>query len=70
MGATSALEAILSIVALPKGLLPPTTNCLPLDPDCGLDIIHTAPRPSRVRAVMSNSAGFWGSNASLVLTAA
>ncbi|MCX7886398.1 MAG: beta-ketoacyl-[acyl-carrier-protein] synthase family protein, partial [Verrucomicrobiae bacterium] len=69
MGATSALEAVISILALQQGLLPPTPNCLPLDPACELDIVHTAPRPAPVRAVMCNSAGFWGCNASLIFTA-
>ncbi len=70
MGAASALEAVISILALQQGLLPPTANSLPLDPDCGLDIIHTAPRTTQTRAVMSNSSGFWGNNASLVFCSA
>lgn len=68
MGAAAALEAVISIVALQQHQLPPTANCLPLAPDCSLDLIHTAPRPSPTRVVMSNSSGFWGHNASLIFS--
>ena len=66
MGAGAALEAILSILALQRGLLPPTACASPVDPECSLDLIQAAPRSAAVRAVMSNSAGFWGNCASLV----
>jgi 3-oxoacyl-[acyl-carrier-protein] synthase II len=68
MGASAALETVISIAALQHQQLPPTANCLPLDPDCALDIIHTAPRPTRTRVALSNSSGFWGHNAALVFT--
>lgn len=69
MGAASALEAIISIAALQHHQLPPTANCLPLDPDCALDVIHTAPRASQTSAVLSTSSGFWGHNAALIFSA-
>jgi len=68
MGAAAALEAVICIAALQHRLLPPTANCLPLDPDCALDIIHTAPRPTATRAALSISSGFWGHNAALIFS--
>lgn len=68
MGAAAAMEAIISIAALQHHRLPPTPHCLPLDPACALDIIHTESRPSHTPAVMSNSSGFWGHNASLIFS--
>lgn len=70
MGAGAALEAVISILALQKALLPPTAHCLPLDPECALDVIHSEPRRSSVQVVMSNSSGFWGNNASLLFARA
>ena len=67
LGGSAALEAIISILALQRGLIPPTANCESPDPECPLDLVrgdHAA--PADLRVVMSNSLGFWGSNASLV----
>jgi 3-oxoacyl-(acyl-carrier-protein) synthase len=69
MGAGAAIEAVISILALQNGVLPPTAHCLPLDPECALDVVHSEPRRCGVRAVVSNSSGFWGNNASLVFAA-
>ncbi len=66
MGAGAALEAVLAILALQRQVLPPTAGAYPVDPDCAVDLIQAAPRPARVQAVMSNSAGFWGNCASLI----
>lgn len=65
LGAAGALEAALSLLALEHGLLPGTLNCRETDPACGPQLLTgNARRP--VDAVLSNSFGFGGSNASLV----
>ena len=69
LGATPAIEAVISIQAIRHQCLPPTINCSRLDPDCALDIIPDKSRVAPVRAVMSNSLGFWGKHASLIFTA-
>lgn len=69
MGAAGALEAIYSIEAIRHGMLPPTLN---LDqPDVGeqFDLVPKVAKPKAVRHVLSNSFGFGGVNASLVLSA-
>jgi len=68
LGAAGAVEAILAIQALRTGVLPPTAGTRQLDPDIDLDVVVDEPRPARVAAVMSNSFGFGGQNASLVFT--
>ena len=67
--AASALEAVLTLIALEQQILPPNLNFQNPDPDCRLHII-TEPRPARVRAAMSNGFGFGGQNASIILTQA
>jgi 3-oxoacyl-(acyl-carrier-protein) synthase len=68
LGATPALEAIISIEALRRQMIPPTANCLQPDPLC---LVHPQPRdarPARIFNVMSNSIGFWGCHASLIFS--
>jgi 3-oxoacyl-[acyl-carrier-protein] synthase II len=67
LGAAGALEALLCIRALETGLLPPTINLEQPDPECALDHVANKARPARARVALSNSFGFGGSNASLVL---
>jgi len=69
LGAAGAVEAILSVQALRSGSMPPTANLEDPDPACELDHVAGAPREGRLRAVLSNSFGFGGTNASLVLGA-
>ncbi|MBW2229969.1 MAG: beta-ketoacyl-ACP synthase II [Deltaproteobacteria bacterium] len=68
LGAAGALEAILSIRALRSGVLPPTINLDDPDPECELDHVANKARPAHVAAALSNSFGFGGTNATLVLT--
>lgn len=68
MGAAGALEAIISILAIQHGYLPPTINYETPDPDCDLDYIPNQGRKMKVQSVMSNSFGFGGHNATLILT--
>jgi 3-oxoacyl-[acyl-carrier-protein] synthase II len=66
LGASPALEAVISIMALHHQCIPKTANCTTPDPECPLDVVPGCSRPGRLRAVMSNSLGFWGNNAALV----
>lgn len=67
MGATGAVEFIVSVLALHSGSLPPTANLRVPDPECDLDYVPNAARTGVVlEAVMSNSFAFGGSNAVLV----
>ncbi len=67
LGAAGALEAFLCIRALETGILPPTINLDRPDPVCQLDHVAGKARHARVRVAMSNSFGFGGTNATLVL---
>ena len=66
LGASSALEAVITILSLRDQIAPPTANCLDLDPECRLDVVKGAARPMAMDVAMSNSLGFWGKNASLI----
>jgi 3-oxoacyl-[acyl-carrier-protein] synthase II len=67
LGAAGALEAIFSTLAVGDGVLPPTINYDTPDPDCDLDYIPNEAREGDVRIAVSNSFGFGGHNACLVL---
>ena len=67
LGAAGALEAIVCLLALRDGLMPPTINYEEPDPDCDLDYVPNAARPADLQVVMSNSFGLGGHNATLVL---
>lgn len=66
LGAAGSLEAILCIYALREGLLPPTINLEEPSEKCTLDYIPNKTREASVDAVLSNSFGFGGTNASLI----
>ncbi len=66
IGAAGAIEAVASVLALDKGLVPPTINYETPDPECDLDYVPNVSRPMPVRAAMSNSFAFGGTNAILV----
>jgi 3-oxoacyl-[acyl-carrier-protein] synthase II len=67
LGAGGALEAIFSTLAIRDGKLPPTINYEVEDPTCDLDYIPNETRNADVRVAVSNSFGFGGHNASIVL---
>ena len=67
LGASGAFEAAISALALHEQWLPPTVNLTTPDPACDLDYIRGDGRATRVDAVLSNSFGFGGINACLVL---
>jgi 3-oxoacyl-[acyl-carrier-protein] synthase II len=66
LGAAGAVEAIFSILALDRGILPPTINQEVADPECDLDYIPNTAREKQVEIAVSNSFGFGGHNACLV----
>jgi 3-oxoacyl-[acyl-carrier-protein] synthase II len=70
LGAAGSVEAGLSILALSRGVLPPTINQETPDPECDLDYVPNRAREASIGAVMSNSLGFGGTNAVLVFTRA
>ena len=67
LGAAGALEAVFSVLALRGQFLPPNINYAEADPAWALDIITNEAREAQVRCVVSNSFGFGGTNASIVL---
>ncbi|MES2201018.1 MAG: beta-ketoacyl-ACP synthase II [candidate division FCPU426 bacterium] len=67
LGASGAMELVLCSQVFSKGLLPPNLNLGEKDPECDLDIIAKDPRPSRTDRILSNSFGFGGINACVVL---
>jgi 3-oxoacyl-[acyl-carrier-protein] synthase II len=66
ISAAGAVELIISIMAMRKGVLPPTINYETPDPECDLDYIPNTAREKRVDHVLSNSFGFGGQNVSLI----
>jgi 3-oxoacyl-[acyl-carrier-protein] synthase II len=66
LGASGVVEAAATIVALRRGILPPTHNLDDPDPACDVDHIRKAPRVSVISHALSNSFGFGGHNISLV----
>ena len=66
MGATAALEAIFSVLALRDQVAPPTINLHEPDPECDLDYVPNVTREMPMTHVMSNSFGFGGHNVSLI----
>ncbi len=67
LGASGGVELIISALAIERGVLPPTINLDNPDEGCDLDYIPHVAREQRVERVMSNSFGFGGHNASLVI---
>ena len=69
LGAAGGLEAAICALAIKHQILPPTINYETSDPDCDLDYVPNKARPAKVTHVLSNSFGFGGTNASLILSA-
>ena len=66
LGASGALEAVVSVMAIQKSLIPPTINMHNPDPDCDLNYTPNIKNETDIPAAMSNSFGFGGHNASLI----
>ncbi|MFQ5649267.1 MAG: beta-ketoacyl-ACP synthase II [bacterium] len=67
LGAAGAIEAIYCIKAIENQVLPPTINYETPDPECDLDYVPNEPRQAKIDVCLSNSFGFGGANASVVL---
>jgi 3-oxoacyl-[acyl-carrier-protein] synthase II len=66
IAAAGGVELIIGIMAMQRGVLPPTINYETPDPECDLDYIPNTPREKKTRHFLSNSFGFGGQNISLV----
>ena len=69
LGAAGVVEAVICVQAMTEGVIPPTINYENLDPDCDLDYVPNQARRVAVRTAMSNSFGFGGHNATIILRA-
>ena len=70
LGAAGAIEAAFTVLTVQHGVIPPTANLDSQDPDVDVDVVAKAPREQPVPAAMSDSFGFGGQNAVLVVTRA
>jgi 3-oxoacyl-[acyl-carrier-protein] synthase II len=68
IGASGAVEAAATALSLERGVVPPTINLATPDPECDLDYVPNTSREMPIRTALSNSFGFGGQNASLVMT--
>ncbi|OGO09813.1 MAG: hypothetical protein A3K46_04755 [Chloroflexi bacterium RBG_13_60_9] len=66
LGAAGGLEAVISVLTIRDGIIPPTINYETPDPECDLDYTPNQSRQKTVNVVMSNSFGFGGHNAALI----
>jgi len=66
LGAAGGIEAAITVLAIKRGIIPPTINYEEPDPECDLDYVSNAARQKDVRVAMSNSFGFGGTNACLL----
>jgi 3-oxoacyl-[acyl-carrier-protein] synthase II len=66
LGASGAVEAVFTVLALQRGVLPPTINQTSADPDCDLDYVANTAREQQVEIGVSNSFGFGGHNTAVV----
>lgn len=69
LGAAGAVEAITAVMAMKNSMVPPTINYTTPDPDCDLNYTPNKPVAKEIKAVLSNTFGFGGHNASLVFKA-
>jgi len=67
LGAAGAIEAAITVLAVERNIAPPTINYDEQDPDCDLDYVPNTARPGEIDIALSNSFGFGGHNAVLLL---
>jgi 3-oxoacyl-[acyl-carrier-protein] synthase II len=67
LGASGGIELVITVKVLERGLIPPTINLDTPDPECDLDYTPNRPRERRITGAMSNSFGFGGHNASVIV---
>lgn len=66
LGAAGGIEAAFALLAMDRGVVPPTINYQEPDPECDLDYVPNEARQAEVKVALSNSFGFGGTNASLL----
>jgi len=66
LGAAGSVEAAIAVLALQRGVIPPTINLQNQDPACDLDYVPNVARETKVDAVLSNAFGFGGTNTSVI----
>ncbi len=66
LGAAGGVEAVYTLMAMDKGVVPPTINCTEPDPECDLDYVPHTAREAKLEYTMSNNFGFGGTNATLL----
>mgnify|MGYP002760932169 CR=1 FL=1 len=69
LGAAGGIEAVFTLLAMRDGVLPPTINCDQPDPDLELDFVANETRERPIRAALSNSFGFGGTNGTVIFRA-
>src|SRR5882672_7142257 len=65
LGAAGAIESVYTVLAIQRGMVPPTINYEHPDPECDLDYVPNRPRPAKIRIALNNSFGFGGTNTTL-----
>jgi 3-oxoacyl-[acyl-carrier-protein] synthase II len=70
LGAAGGVEAVFSVLALHRQVAPPTANLVNVDPACDLDYVPLTAREMPIRAALSNSFGFGGTNGTLIFARA
>jgi len=66
LGAAGGIEAAIAVLAIERGILPPTVNLEQQDPECDLDYVPNTARQANVDVALSNSFGFGGTNSTLI----
>ena len=66
LGAAGAIEAVVSVLTISQGTIPPTAGTTDIDPEVGLDVVIGAPRSIDRPVVLSNSFGFGGHNGTVI----
>ncbi len=66
LGAAGAIEAVISVMAIQTGIIPPTINLHHPDPDCDLNYVPNKAQQRTINVAMSNSMGFGGHNTCLI----
>ncbi|BDV43191.1 3-oxoacyl-[acyl-carrier-protein] synthase 2 [Geotalea uraniireducens] len=66
LGAAGGVEAVFTMMAMDKGVVPPTINYQEADPECDLDYVPNTARDAKITCAISNTFGFGGTNASLL----
>ena len=66
LGAAGAIESVITVLAIERGIIPPTINQEHPDPECDLDYVPNQARETKVDVALSNSFGFGGTNSTLI----